>query len=383
MSTLTILPGPDAVRALDGGREVDRDADAGALCSRLLAAGCRSLLLEAGELPLASPIRLAAGTMLAGRGPATRLRLAPGGIGILGEQVDGCALRDLSLEGGDSGVRLLGCGLARLDGLTLRGCAAAGIELAENAFLCQVQGCQALGCGRAGILLRRLHRDGRCGDYVPTLVNGCTLAGGGAGIECERALVVSISGCQAFQTRGPAFLVRAVSNSVLLSGCRSFQCESDALVVEESHEFNATGNILCWQRGHGIRLRQAVWATLCGNNVIDSGGCQHRAPRRGISIEEGCRGVLATGNSVFNWGGQGPMTQGIAADAGAAEVRIAHNHINFCTGELAAAAGAASALLDNSGLADPAYLGKPEAPDREFARGPLDAVLAGMMGSRT
>ncbi len=361
-------------------RAIDAQADGGG-----------EVTLGRGDFVLDEPLRLASNVTLRGGGRGTRLRVGKGntaGVCVLGEGVDGAVVADLALNGAGpgearSGVVLDDCGDCTLRGLFAVGFAEHGLEVRNNSFLCHVHGCSLTDNARAGLAFRQLARDGRAGDYVPNMVSDCTVYGGQTGIECERAIVVNITGCQAFQTRGPAYHIHSVSNSVAVSGCRSFQIETDAVVVEHSHEINITGNIFCWHRGHGIVLRDVTWGAVSGNNVIDSGGCQYDKPRMGIVLEEGTRGVQVTGNAVFNWGGQGPMTRGIHEDTSCTRNAISHNNLNFATEALVTSMGPETVTANNIGQMAPSYLGTMDNQDREFRRGPIERFLAQYRGEAT
>jgi hypothetical protein len=339
------------------------------------------VLLQPGEYDLPAPLRLKSNVTIRGCGRGSVLRPAGGNAGgqaLVGEGVDGVLLADFALRGGgeaEAGVVLDSCGDCTVRGLFVTDFAGAGIHLRNNTFLSRVADCSLAGNARAGVLLEHLAGHGRGGSYLPNTVSGCTFYAGGAGVECARAIVVNLTSCQAFQTRRSAYHLHTTSNSVLISGCRSFQCETDAVLVESSHEICITGNIFCWQRGHGVVLRDVAWGSVCGNNVIDSGGCQYDDPRCGILIEQGCRGLQVTGNAVFNWGGQGPMTCGIREDDSCRLNAAAHNNINFCTEALTAIGGHDSRQTANMGQMDPAFLGTPGTPDLEFTRGPMEAFL--------
>ncbi|HLL88897.1 MAG TPA: right-handed parallel beta-helix repeat-containing protein, partial [Tepidisphaeraceae bacterium] len=224
---------------------------------------------------------------------------------------------------------------------------------------------RAAGNRRAGIVVDDLWI-GRGGEWVPCLLSNCIVYGGGHGIEFRRAIVVNVVGCAVHQSGGHAYYLRDSSNSVVLSGCRSFQVGGDAVHVDGSHEFNATGNIFCWHRGDGIVLRDVAWATIAGNNVIDSGV---RVPdgglRRGIVIAGDTRGAQVTGNALFNWGDQCPMAEGIVEEPTAHDNAVVGNNINYTAGAALDCHGARSTVASNVAVAAAAHvsMGRPPYPD--------------------
>ncbi len=189
--------------------------------------------------------------------------------------------------------------------------------------------------------------------------------------------MVNLIGCSVFQPSGIGYYIHKSSNSVLLSGSRSFQVEQDAVVVEGgSHEINISGNIFCWQRGHGIVLRGANWGSVTGNNVIDSGvRTRDGSARNGIMLEAGCKGLQVTGNAVFNWGDQVPMAFGIIEDSTGVNNLISHNNINFFTQQAVQSAGKGTLAKDNVSEGPRAYVGMDRKGFPDFDTRKIDAYL--------
>ncbi len=345
----------DTYRAV---RRITRDAVAeGSSASEVIQAaadastpGGGRITLEAGTFLLDASIRLATGVHLAGQGRATRLCLSARNsdrVGILAESANFVTVADLAVMPGDcpdgrAGVVLHDCGDSKVERVLCAGFAGDGIVVREGSFLCEVSGCRLAGNAGAGIHLHDL-RKGRAGDYIPNTIRGCTVYGGGVGIECDRAIVVNVLGCTVYQSKDTAYLVHDDSNSVLVSGCRSFQITGSALVAEASHELNVSSNIFCWHTSHGIRVRDCRWGTICGNEVIDSGSYNPGAidqtvrmahvadrvvPCDGIRLE-GVHGYNVTGNTVFNWPQGTRLAAGIRENASSRKNVLTGNNCNY------------------------------------------------------
>ena len=223
------------------------------------------VLLQPGSFLLRREIRLGSRVWLRGSGSATALRVAErhdSGVAVSATGRDGATVSDLAIEGGGNGIVLDNCGACAVRAVLCSRPREHGVWLRNNSFLCAVESCRMAGTGQSAIFLEMLYRGGRAGDYVPNRVGGCIVYGGGAGIECSRAIVADITGCEVFQTAGPAFHIRNTSNSILVSGCRSFQIGGDAVVVDRSDEINLSSNIFCWHQGHGIVLRSGTSPTM-------------------------------------------------------------------------------------------------------------------------
>jgi hypothetical protein len=209
------------------------------------------------------------------------------------------------------------------------------------------------------------------------MISDLTIYGGGHGIECNYAIVVNITGCQIFQTKGYGIYLHTVSNSVLVTGCRTFQIEIDAILVEDSHEINISGNIFCWHRGHGLILKNVTWGTITANNIIDSGvRAGDGVERNGIVMSEETRSIQVTGNAIFNWGDQVPMMYGIVEGEKCSLNTIAFNNINFFTKDAVLSGGKGTLIKDNQVKGPDAWIGM----DREqawpdFTRDPIEGFI--------
>jgi hypothetical protein len=266
---------------------------------------------------------------------------------VFGEGIHGACVADLAVAaeprgGGVAGVVLASCGDCRVRDVLALGFARYGVWIRSSSFLCEVRGCQLVDNREANLFLDTL-REGRAGDYIPNLVTNCMIYGGGRGIECKSAIVVNIVACAVYQTSDTAYYLHEDSNSVVLSGCRSFQISGDAVVVEDSHELNITGNIFCWHTGHGIVVRDSFWGTIAANEIIDTGsyntGQRDRTSthedvpadfenRDGIRLS-GVRGYHVGGNTVFNWGVAPPLAVGIREEERCLKNQIVNNNINW------------------------------------------------------
>lgn len=330
--------------------------------------------LQPGRYELESTLRLLSGVSLLGAGPSTRL-IAPAqddAIALEATAGDRVVVRDLAVAPrrvgqGFAGIVLDGTGASRVIDVRAQGFGGHGVVLRNNCFLNEVRGCEFAGNQTSGLLLHTLERHSRVGEFVPNLVANCISVGGGHGFQLSRAIVVNLVGCQAYQSRQCGFLIEKVSNSVCLSGCRTFQIERDAVHVHDSHEFNATGNIFCWHRGRGIVLHDVAWGCVSGNEVIDSGSEMTGGDAAiGILLSGGTRGVSVTGNTVFNWGGQGLLTIGIREEPTCANNTIIGNNLNWWQSADVQARGAGTIVQANCGQQAPAYKGSPDGPDERF-----------------
>jgi parallel beta-helix repeat protein len=362
--------------------------------------------VECGDYRLSAPLMLARNVALRGSGRGTRLIVTAEnreGIAVRGETMEGACVADLAvvaepLGSAVAGIVLGSCGDCRIKDVLALGFARYGIWLRESSFLCEVRGCQLVDNGESNLFLDML-QEGRAGDYIPNLVTSCMIYGGGRGVECNTTVVLNIVGCAVYQTSGPAFHLHSGSNSVVLSGCHSFQISADAVVVEDSHELNLTGNAFAWHTGHGIVVRDSEWGTITGNEIIDTGsyntGQKDRTAthddvpadfkhRDGIRLS-GVKGYHIGGNAIFNWGVAPPMAVGIREDETCLNNRIANNTVNWFKEGDVFSRGAGSTCEGNVGHRDP-YRGVWEREGRPgkralqtFDRGITRALIDGLL----
>ena len=318
--------------------------------------------LHPGTYTLVEPVLVPSYTSLRGGGSSTVLQIAEThrtGTALLGHGVNRITISDLTVRGGHAqakiGILIDHGGDCQVEDVLVVGMRKYGIELSNNSFLCEIRGAKVANAGVSGIFLHKLARGGRGGDYVPNLITNCIVYGGNRGITCDEALVINIVGCQVYQTASYGFHIRNGSNSVLLSGCRTYQISDDAVVVEASHEINISSNIFCWHTGHGLVLRNVLWGTVTGNNIIDSGSINLFDPQEdsliasgdrpftkrpeedrtislynGIVIASGSKGLTVSSNAIFSWPVVPPMRYGIAEDSTCFSNLITANNINFC-----------------------------------------------------
>jgi hypothetical protein len=320
------------------------------------------ILLQPGTYRLRKQVNLGSHISLRGSGHTTNLVLAHDhdtGTALVATTADRVTVANLSLKAAKghpnavAGIRFDHCGDSLIQDVFCLSFAY-GIQLTSQSFLCELRGCRVADSQKSGIHLSELGLNGRGGDYVPNLITNCIVYGGGKGIECDHALVVNIVGCQIYQTRQPAFHFYRSSNSIVISGSRTFQIRNDAVVVENSHELNISGNTFCWHEGHGIVLRNVNWGLISGNEIIDTGSYNIddtpatdqrqsywvKAPdnlepykKNGLWLS-GTKGVALTGNAIFNWG-SGPAMKHAILEEDTCEVNaITGNTINFCDNAL-------------------------------------------------
>jgi hypothetical protein len=335
--------------------------------------------LHRGKYPLNKPIYLRNRVWLRGKGRGTLLQVTAAnetGIGIIcrglkGAVVSGIAVKPVQIQSAVAGIVIDDCGDCQVRNTLCQGFAQYGIWLRNNSFLCEISSCQLADNGRANIYCQKLIDGSRGGDFLPNLINNCTIYGGGHGIECDFAIVLNIVGCVVFQAKEYGYYIRNSSNSVLISGCRTFQIEKHAVVVDKSHEANISSNIFCWHRGHGIVFRESAWATVTANNIIDTGvRTRDGAEMTGIVVEDTCRGIQITGNNLFNVGDQVPMRNGIMEDESCHSNQIVSNNINYFTDRGVVSRGKATVVENNVTAGAKAFVsdGKPPYPDFDMKK---------------
>ncbi len=330
--------------------------------------GGGTITLGRGTFRLDKPARLADRVWLRGKGRDTRLVVGGAnqvgsanqvgganvggaanqeGIGLLCDSLEGAAISDLTIvpEGaqtGRAGIILDACGDTQVRHVFAGGFSGYGIWVRNSSFLCTIESCSLAGNGAANIYLEELAK-GRGGEFIPNLVSGCTIYGGGKGIECKNTIVANIIGCCVFQTRDTGFHLHSQSNSIVINGCRTFQVGKYAVLLEDTDEFNLTGNIFCWHIEDGVVIRNANWGTICGNEVIDTGSFNSGVedftarwesapkdlpPYSAIKLHD-TRGYTVSGNSIFNWGVAPAMEFGIYEDADCYNNNFSANNINY------------------------------------------------------
>jgi hypothetical protein len=341
-----------------------------------------TVLLEQGDYDLRAAVKLRSGVHLRGRGRSSRLRLAAenaDGVGVLCEGINTAVVSDLAVVagGGDAagGVVLDDCGDCQVRDVTCAGLAGCGIEVRNGSFLSEVRGCRLAGNAEAGIRFHKLKK-GRAGDYIANTISDCIIYGGGRGIDCEEAIVVNIVGCTVYQSKDTAYYLHRDTNSVLISGCRTFQITGSAVVVEDSHELNVTGNIFCWHTGHGIVVRGARWGAITGNEVIDTGSYNPGAADQAVALADvadkltpcdairllDVRGFSVTGNTLFNWPQGTRLAAGVREDNRSRMNLIANNNINYYGEADVVSEGRDSVVAGNVGHGDEPHRGSSSYP---------------------
>jgi hypothetical protein len=330
------------------------------------------VLLNRGCYNLNQPISLKNRVWLHGKGRGTLLQVTPSnteGVGIMCKGLKGTVVSDLAIkskltDSAKAGLVIDDCGDCQFRNIFCQGFSQYGIWMRNGSFLCEISGCQLADNDSANIYCENLTIS-RGGKFLPNLINNCTIYGGGHGIECEKSLVINIVGCIVFQTKQYGFYVHTGSNSVLISGCRTYQIEKEAVVIESAHEANISSNIFCWHRGHGIVIDGVAWATVTANNIIDSGVRSRDGSKKiGIVLKNESRGIQITGNSLFNWGNQVPMLNGIQEDATCYNNQMVSNNINYFVGSDIVSNGTNTLVKDNVSAGSKAFIhGKVPYPD--------------------
>jgi hypothetical protein len=350
-----------------------------------------------GTYVMESPVRLADFVTLRGSGKATVLKLGRNneeGMMIYAGSVDNVVVTDLTVQGlpeyleelpdtmkqveepyveevfepgrefvypyEPSGVVFHQVGTGQIRNVYARDFSSYGIWLRKDNFMCEVNSCITSGNGKAGVYLQHNNEGGRGGNHVPNLVIGCKSYGeDGHAYELVRSTCNNLVGNIVYQCKGHAFKLHGHSCSNLITGCRVFEGYRNAVYCEQAHETNLTGNIFCWNRGHGIEIVNTVWSTISGNNIIDAGGVVNYEEvgwqtglTHGILLRGDTRSSQITGNSIFNWGdGHAPMIDGIHETAECRNNNIADNSINFYSGKAVNLNGNNSRSVNNLGIA--------------------------------
>ncbi len=339
-----------------------------------------SIELSSGKFNLRNTVYLKNGIALTGRGRRTELIIHATdrtGVGLFGKGLKDVEVSNLSLIAADkndstvlAGICYEDSGDCEIRNVYAEGFSKYGIWLRNNSFLCHIDNCTSADNGRANIFTDSLFWS-RAGEYMPNLITNCITYGGYNGIETNKSIVLNIVGCIVHQPENFGFYINNVSNSVLLSGCRTYQTRNNAVVVENSHEINLTGNIFCWSRGKGIVLEGVSWGTISGNNIIDSGserygGFPGVGDAIGIELKNNTLGIQVTGNNIFNWGGQGIMKYAVYEDASCKNNSFTALNLNYFEEGGVVSKGENSLVENILYQKTPAYHGKPEGPDPLF-----------------
>lgn len=337
------------------------------------------IYIHRGIYPVTEPIEPSANVSLRGAGRSTVLEAQNCDAAIRIDMRDFVSIQGMSIRtGGDdaarAGIHAVAGGCVKIQDVGCEGFEY-GLLFENSCFLCTIMNCTAAFCAKAGIYFKEMTSGGRGGDFVPNLITGCTVYGGGDGIVADNSIVLNITSCQIFQATGSGIVVRNVSNSVLVSGCRTFQIEGDAVRVEDSHEINISSNIFCWTRGRGIVFSRVSWGAVGANNVIDVGvRARDGKPVDAIVLDRGTKGISLANNAIFNWGDQVPMKNGIIETKDCENNVISSNNVNYFTGEAVVSSGSGTQVIGNHGVARPAYEGPEDKPAFEFDLQRIEAV---------
>ena len=337
-----------------------------------------SINILSGRYELYKTIHLTNGITLRGSGRRTELivmKTDSSQVGITAINAKEVTVTDLSIIAGDTlgsvaGISYDHCGDCEMDNIYAEGFSKYGIWLKNNSFLCHINNCTAADNAAANIYTDSLFWS-RAGEFMPNLITNCITYGGGNGIETNKSIVLNIIGCIVHQPKNYGYYIRNISNSVLISGSRTYQTQNDAVVVENSHEINISGNIFCWSRGKGIVLNGVSWGTISGNNIIDSGSEQYGGfpgvgDAIGIHLKEATQSIQITGNNIFNWGGQGIMKYAVFEDESCENNSFTSLNLNFYEMGGVVSKGKNSLVKDIVAVDNPSLQGNPKGPDPLF-----------------
>jgi len=277
------------------------------------------------------------------------------GIAISCSGVAKTVVKDLLIKNdrdntlGKIGVMLDNCGDSFVENISCLGLLEYGIVISNKSFLCEVRGCKIADVHGSAIFMDELTSGGRGGDFVPNLITNCIIYRCGKGIELKHSLCNNIVACVVYQTISHAFHLHSASNSNVISGCRTMQIEDDAVRIDSTDEVSITGNIFAWHDGNGIILNDVAWGNITGNNIIDTGNVPFKLVKtserdywktppddigpfqKSAIIMEDCRGLVISGNAIFNWNSNPPLLYGICEGASSHDNLITSNNINYFT----------------------------------------------------
>lgn len=352
------------------------------------------IYLSSGTFSLDEPLIVYTNTSIQGSGRSTKLLVTKKnkeGVGMICKDSKGVEISDLSLtagenEGAKTGLIIDNSGDIKVFNIFSIGFAEYGVWMRNQSFLCEISSSSFAGNKKSNVFLDSLNW-GTYGNFIPNLLSNLTIYGGGKGIECNYVIVLNIVACNIYQTNDYGIHLYNASNSVLVSGCRTFQIGSHAVVVEDTHELNVTGNIFCWSLGDGIVVDNAAWGTICGNNVIDNGSynpggvnfkshfkdVKEEMPlQNGITLKS-VRGYNVSNNTIFNWALAPKMRFGIYEDEKSFKNVIEGNNINFYLDASVLSQGAETTVSNNVELDDVVFNEVRDYPKRHAYQGPFRA----------
>tara|TARA_B100001123_G_C15285110_1_gene1015351 strand:- start:69 stop:1250 length:1182 start_codon:yes stop_codon:yes gene_type:complete len=338
--------------------------------------------LQPGHYSINDSIEIQNNVWLKGSGRGTQIEVASSAkSGIVCTNGKGVVISDMIISSAkrhatSNGIVISNSGDCQVRNVLTQGFIDSGITIRDNSFLCQLDNCKSADNLRANILTSNLLDNGRGGDFVPNLITNCITYAGGTGIEVDKSIVLNIVGCAVFQPTSHGFHIHSTSNSVLISGSRTFQCERNAVLVDTSHEINLSSNIFCWHRGRGIELKNVSWGAVNANEVIDQGvRSRDGSFTDGIVLGQNTQGVQVVGNTIFNWGDQVPMRNGIVEDASCKNNIISNNNIN-CFDQNALDIAGTNTLVNENVTADTdAYQGLGRRPYPDYDMTNIESFL--------
>jgi parallel beta-helix repeat protein len=320
------------------------------------ASGGGAIEVLAGTYTLERPVALRSYIALTGSGKATRFQLGETnakekGTLFLLEKADNCTLADFACVGVPShanshAIATLESGFATIRNLFLVNFSGCGLHL-KLSFACKIDNIVTARNGRAGVLIER---NGWTpgGVFVPNKLIGCySYFEEGHGFEFDRAICQDIVGCVVYLAKKHGIYMHD-GTSNLISGNRIFMCYGSGIVMEANHEMNISSNICGWNHGVNLMLDHCVWATVTGNEFIDSGG--RRDPQLSVHLKRGTKSVQITGNAIFNWWDNQIMKGGIYEEADCLENQITDNIINYYKEEAVSSRGKNSVAVYNLAL---------------------------------
>jgi parallel beta-helix repeat protein len=365
--------------------------------------GGGKLEISNGIYEIDRPIRVRSDVSVYGSGLATILKFNQANKGesvFIAEGANHISIGDLTLQGiegiASTGVIFDDVMMGAIRNVYSRDFGRYGIQLRNNSSMCEVNSCMTSGNDSAGIAITWCYWGGRAGNAVPNLITACKSYGeDGHAFYLWRTVCNNLVGNLAYQCKGHGFYLREQACSNLITGNRVFSGHKNGVYANWAHETAITGNIFCWNKGHGIEFEFVTWGTISGNNIIDNGDVIDYATEGwdngkfyGIYLHTDTKSIQVSGNAIFNWpDGHPPMLDGIYEAEDCKFNNITGNNVQFYSGvpvNINGENSAESNNMGNPGFYTEPWLGKfrPDKPSPmqevkplEEARARVDALL--------
>lgn len=153
---------------------------------------------------------------------------------------------------------------------------------------------------------------------------------GGGGVLCKNSIGLELNSNIFFQINGVPLDIECKDFAFFKN--RVFLGESlDAAVKIEGQNFKINYNVITWNRGDGVLVKNSKNGEVRGNNITD-----HGAPPRDEIFKSGViinnsNNIDISANAIWNWDDwtQGPMEYGIYESEDSNKNTIKYNNIHF------------------------------------------------------